>query len=158
MGWRESLAAYLESKLAAAESVEVVNVRGMPAGASNDTVSFDARVHCDGAEFDVPLVLRPERPDGILALRAEDERQIEGVPLNGNAGIEADRFVAGASRHGADVHYFEGIRGPQPPVYVGREPLAPIHQESSASERSSRSSRWSHVYHGSLLLKRFQPW
>ena len=67
MDWRIALAGYLAAKLPAAERVEVANVRGMPAGASNDTVSFDARVTCDGATFDVPLVLRPERPDGILA-------------------------------------------------------------------------------------------
>lgn len=42
-------------------------MRGMAAGASNDTVSFDARVAIDGGVVDLPLVLRPERPDGILA-------------------------------------------------------------------------------------------
>jgi aminoglycoside phosphotransferase (APT) family kinase protein len=103
MGWRESLAAYLESKLAAAESVEVVNVRGMPAGASNDTVSFDARVHCDGAEFDVPLVLRPERPDGILApydvaRQYRVMRALAGtaVPVPAVAWYEPDAAVLGA--------------------------------------------------------------
>ena len=40
MGWREALADYLASKLPSASGVEVVNVQGMPAGASNDTVSF----------------------------------------------------------------------------------------------------------------------
>lgn len=67
MDWRESLATYLSAKLTSAERVEVVNVRGMPAGASNDTVSFDVRITCDGRTLDLPLVLRPERPDGILA-------------------------------------------------------------------------------------------
>ena len=67
MDWRDKLAAYLSSRLSSAQRVEVVNVRGMPAGASNDTVSFDARVFCEGRAIDVPLVLRPERPDGILA-------------------------------------------------------------------------------------------
>ena len=67
MDWRERLAAFLSSQLRAAESVEIVNVRGMPAGASNDTVSFDARITVDGHVFELPLVLRPERPDGILA-------------------------------------------------------------------------------------------
>ena len=67
MDWRERLAAYLGAQLPSAERVDIVNVRGMPAGASNDTVSFDARVTLEGKVFELPLVLRPERPDGILA-------------------------------------------------------------------------------------------
>ena len=67
MDWRDWLAAYLATKLPSADSVTVTNVRGMPAGASNDTVGLDLHVTCDGHAFDVPLVLRPERPDGILA-------------------------------------------------------------------------------------------
>lgn len=67
MDWRERLAAYAVGQLHGADRIEIVNVRGMPAGASNDTVSLDLRVSCDAFTFDVPLVLRPERPDGILA-------------------------------------------------------------------------------------------
>ena len=61
MDWRERLAAYAVGQLHGADRIEVANVRGMPAGASNDTVSLDLRVSCDGFTFDVPLVLRPER-------------------------------------------------------------------------------------------------
>jgi aminoglycoside phosphotransferase (APT) family kinase protein len=39
----------------------------MPAGASNETVGIDLRFTCDGVNFDVPLILRPQRSDGILA-------------------------------------------------------------------------------------------
>jgi aminoglycoside phosphotransferase (APT) family kinase protein len=39
----------------------------MDAGASNETISLDLRVECDGCSFDLALVLRPQRPDGILA-------------------------------------------------------------------------------------------
>ena len=67
MDWREALAAYLKARLPAADSVEVTRVGGMPAGASNQTLSVDIRVTCEGVPADVPLVLRPERPDGILA-------------------------------------------------------------------------------------------
>ena len=67
MDWREALAAYLKARLPAADSVEVTRVGGMPAGASNQTLSLDIRVTCEGVPADVPLVLRPERPDGILA-------------------------------------------------------------------------------------------
>src|SRR5512139_2283725 len=103
MDWRERLAAYLQAKLPSAERIEVVNVRGMPAGASNDTVSFDARVTCDGLEADVPLVLRPERPDGILA-PYDVERQFRvmralagtSVPVPAVAWYEADAGVIGA--------------------------------------------------------------
>ncbi|HNM77100.1 MAG TPA: hypothetical protein PKI89_01965 [Tepidiformaceae bacterium] len=59
MSWREALAEYLARRLPSASSVEVVNVQGMPAGASNDTVSFDARVRAGDEVVDLPLVLRP---------------------------------------------------------------------------------------------------
>ncbi|MBI5657261.1 MAG: phosphotransferase, partial [Geobacter sp.] len=33
----------------------------------HDTVGIDLEVGCDGHQFAIPLVLRPQRPDGILA-------------------------------------------------------------------------------------------
>jgi len=103
MDWRDKLAVYLETKLASAESVEVVNVRGMPAGASNDTVSFDARITVEGRAVDVALVLRPERPDGILA-PYDVERQYRvmralattAVPVPAVAWYEPEATVIGA--------------------------------------------------------------
>ena len=103
MGWRESLAAYLAARLPSADAIEVANVRGMPAGASNDTVSFDARVTCAGQTWDIPLVLRPERPDGILAPYdvARQHRVMRalsrtGVPVPAVAWYEPDTSVLGA--------------------------------------------------------------
>jgi len=103
MDWREKLAAYLAARLLAAERVEVVNVRGMPAGASNDTVAFDARVQIEGRAYDVPLVLRPERPDGILApydvarqFRVMRALASTGVPVPAVAWYEPDAAVLGA--------------------------------------------------------------
>ena len=103
MDWRDKLAVYLETKLTSAESVEVVNVRGMPAGASNDTVSFDARITVEGRAVDVALVLRPERPDGILA-PYDVERQYRvmralattAVPVPAVAWYEPEATVIGA--------------------------------------------------------------
>jgi aminoglycoside phosphotransferase (APT) family kinase protein len=104
MDWRERLAEFLATKLTAARSVSVVNVRGMPAGASNDTAAFDARVvDADGNTHDLPLVLRPERPDGILA-PYDIERQFRimralgasDVPVPAGAWHEPSPEVLGA--------------------------------------------------------------
>jgi aminoglycoside phosphotransferase (APT) family kinase protein len=65
--WRERLLAYLRAQLPSAEALEFSRLSGMPAGASNDTIALDLRVTCDGLSIDVPLVLRPQRADGILA-------------------------------------------------------------------------------------------
>lgn len=67
MAWREDLEAYLRARLAAADDVRIGRLTAMPAGASNDTVGIELEVACDGHEFTLPLVLRPQRPDGILA-------------------------------------------------------------------------------------------
>ncbi len=67
MDWRERFAAYVHARLPAAETVRVTGVGSMPAGASNDTVALDLEVACDGVMSTLPLVLRPQRRDGILA-------------------------------------------------------------------------------------------
>lgn len=67
MPWREGLEAYFRSRLPSADSVRISRLTAMPAGASNDTVGLDLKVWCDGHELAFPLVLRPQRPDGILA-------------------------------------------------------------------------------------------
>jgi aminoglycoside phosphotransferase (APT) family kinase protein len=67
MDWRAALAAYIHSRLPSAEAVEIVGLRGMPAGASNETIGIDLRVSCDGCTYTLPLVLRPQRTGGILA-------------------------------------------------------------------------------------------
>ncbi|MGE0599191.1 MAG: phosphotransferase family protein [Dehalococcoidia bacterium] len=103
MDWRDKLAAYLSRQLSSADTVEVINVRGMPAGASNDTVSFDARIACRDEIVVLPLVLRPERPDGILA-PYDVERQFRvmralgrtDVPVPAVAWYEPDGEVIGA--------------------------------------------------------------
>ncbi|MBI2767043.1 MAG: phosphotransferase family protein [Chloroflexi bacterium] len=67
MDWRERLLAYLRRRLPAADDVTIARLSGMPAGASNETVGVDLRLSCDGHEFELPLVLRPQRHHGILA-------------------------------------------------------------------------------------------
>ncbi|HMO94757.1 MAG TPA: phosphotransferase, partial [Tepidiformaceae bacterium] len=101
--WRERLTAYLAHRLPAAESVELANLRGMPAGASNDTVSLDLRVTIEERAYDVPIVLRPERPDGILApydvsrqFRVMRALQATAVPVPSVAWYEPDPAVLGA--------------------------------------------------------------
>ena len=67
MPWRERLTIYFQTRLPSADEVHIGRLVGMPAGASNDTVGLDLEVRCDGREFSLPLVLRPQRSDGILA-------------------------------------------------------------------------------------------
>lgn len=67
MDWRANLTAYLEDRFPSAESVEIARVTGLPAGASNETVALDLRFVVEGRAFVLPVVLRPERSDGILA-------------------------------------------------------------------------------------------
>lgn len=138
MDWRDRLAAYLAAKLPSAESIEIVNVRGMPAGASNDTVSLDLRFGCDGTFLDVPLVLRPERPDGILApydvarqFRVMRQLATTAVPVPSVAWYEADRAVIGAP-----FFFMERLQGETLPLFwyghshrleVAAEALATIH-------------------------------
>lgn len=125
MGWREALADYLAAKLPSAEAVEVVNVQGMPAGASNDTVGFDARVHAEGDTFDVPLILRPERPDGILApydvsaqFRVMRALASTPVPVPSVAWYEPDASVLGAR-----FFIMQRVRGETLPLFwYGRSP------------------------------------
>ncbi len=125
MDWREALARYLEAKLTAAERVEVVNVRGMPAGASNDTVSFDARVVCDGLTFDVPLVLRPERPDGILA-PYDVARQFRVMRALGRTHVPAPAvawYEPDASLLGAPFFMMQRVLGETLPLFwYGQSP------------------------------------
>lgn len=67
MDWRERLAGYLAARLPAAERVVVANAHAMPAGASNETVGFDLRVTVEGRDWSLPMVLRPQREEGVLA-------------------------------------------------------------------------------------------
>lgn len=66
-GWTARLEAFIAERLPSADSVEVLHVFGMPAGASNETVGLDVRITCDVHTFELPLVLRPQRERGILA-------------------------------------------------------------------------------------------
>ena len=67
MDWRDNLTAYLRTRLPSAQDVVLGQLSGMPAGASNETIGVDIHVHCDGINSVLPMVLRPERSDGILA-------------------------------------------------------------------------------------------
>jgi aminoglycoside phosphotransferase (APT) family kinase protein len=65
--WTETIARYLEFRLPEAGPIDVVSAGRLPAGASNATIAFDALFEVDGARFQVPLILRPQRQAGILA-------------------------------------------------------------------------------------------
>lgn len=119
MDWRAKLADYLSARLPGASRVEIVNVRSMPAGASNDTVSLDLRVHVDGEAFDLPLVLRPERPDGILApydvgrqYRVMRALSRTAVPVPAVLWYEPDAAVIGAP-----FYFMERLFGETLPLF-----------------------------------------
>jgi aminoglycoside phosphotransferase (APT) family kinase protein len=101
--WRDSLTDYLRTRLPSADEVRLGRLSGMPAGASNETIGIDIHVRCDGQETILPMVLRPERSNGILA-PYDIERQFRvmralsrtSVPVPAVAWYEPDRAVIGA--------------------------------------------------------------
>jgi aminoglycoside phosphotransferase (APT) family kinase protein len=102
MDWRERLARYLAQRLPSAEHIEIGRTSAMPAGASNETIGLDLEVRCDGHEFRVPLVLRPQRTSGILApydvsrqYRVMRALQSADVPVPAVAWLEKDTTVLG---------------------------------------------------------------
>lgn len=138
MDWRARLASYLAGRLPSAASVEIVNLRGMPAGASNDTVAIDLRVASADGSFDVALVLRPERPDGILApydvhrqFRVMRALHHSPVPVPAVAWYEPDPSVLGvpffimARVPGETLPLFWYAQGPR--LHAAAAMLAAIH-------------------------------
>lgn len=103
MDWRTRLADYLQHRLPSAERVRVAHASPMTRGASNDTVLLDLEITCDGVDVLVPLVLRPQRREGILA-PYDVERQYRvmralarsTVPVPAAAWFERDPAVIGA--------------------------------------------------------------
>jgi aminoglycoside phosphotransferase (APT) family kinase protein len=103
MAWQEALGQYLAERLPSADSVEIAGAGYIAAGASNETLAIDARVRCGGRDHTIPLVLRPQRPDGILA-PYDVERQFRvmralapsEVPVPAVAWYEASTEVLGS--------------------------------------------------------------
>lgn len=140
MDWRSRLTTYLAGKLPSAERVEIVRVRHMPAGASNETVGLDAEVECDGRSFIVPLVFRPQRRGGILApydvsrqFRVMRALQATPVPVPPTLWYEPDESVFGAPFffmrriEGETLPLFwYGSRSPR--LYSIAEALAEVHR------------------------------
>jgi aminoglycoside phosphotransferase (APT) family kinase protein len=110
----------------------------MPAGASNDTVGVDIEVECDGYRFSLPVVLRPQRDDGILA-PYDVQRQYRvmralsrtAVPVPAVCWFEGDARVLGTP-----FFFMERVSGetlplfwygPSPRLMAAAEMLATIH-------------------------------
>jgi aminoglycoside phosphotransferase (APT) family kinase protein len=128
MDWTERLAAYLGARLPSAERVTVVNPRAMPAGASNETVGFELRVAVEGREWTLPMVLRPQREEGILA-PYDVSRQFRvmralagtGVPVPAVAWLEL-----GAEVLGTPFFVMARVRGETLPLFwYGRSERLP---------------------------------
>ncbi|MGI8926924.1 MAG: phosphotransferase family protein [Tepidiformaceae bacterium] len=103
MEWRERLARWLSVQLPSAEAIRVVRVGGMAAGASNATLAIDLEVTCDARAATLPLVLRPQRSEGILApydiarqFRVMRALSRTAVPVPAVAWHEASGAVLGA--------------------------------------------------------------
>ncbi len=119
MDWRAGLLAYIAARLPSADSVEFSRLLAMPAGASNETVGIDLRVTCDGQTFDVPLVLRPQRSDGILApydvgrqFRVMRALSQTAVPVPGVCWFEPSSEVLGAP-----FYFMERVRAETLPLF-----------------------------------------
>ena len=119
MDWRDRLARYFHNTLPSASAVEIEQGGAMPAGASNDTVGIDLAVTCDERRMTVPLVLRPQRRDGILApydvsrqFRVMRALQRTAVPVPATAWYEPDTAVLG-------VPFFvmSRVAGVTPPLF-----------------------------------------
>lgn len=101
--WRARLEGWFAKQLPSAERVEIARIGRLPAGASNETLSLDLAVYCDGRVLPLSLVLRPERSGGILA-PYDVKRQFDvmralsrtAVPAPAVAWYEADPAVVGA--------------------------------------------------------------
>jgi len=140
MDWRERVAAYLHERLPSAESVAVGRVGAMPAGASNETAAVDLLVTCGGTTTTVPLVLRPQRRDGILA-PYDVERQYRvmralkrtAVPVPTVAWLERDAGVLGAPfffmhRLSAETLPLFWYGGGSPRLMAAARALAAVHR------------------------------
>lgn len=138
MPWREGLTAYLHARLPAADEVRIGRLVNMPAGASNDTVGLDLEVQCDGHEFATPLILRPQRADGILApydvgrqFRVMRALGRTAVPVPAVLWYEADESALGTPFFLMERVVGETLPlfwyGPSPRLVAAAEMLATIH-------------------------------
>ena len=119
MDWRERLAAYLRARLPSADRVDVGRVSAMPSGASNDTVALDLVVECDGVSMTLPLVLRPERRDGILA-PYDVGRQFAVMRALAGTAVPAPTvlwYEPDAAAIGAPFYLMERVRGETLPLF-----------------------------------------
>jgi aminoglycoside phosphotransferase (APT) family kinase protein len=119
MPWRDGLERYLRQRLPAATGLHIARTGYMPAGASNDTVALDLAYECDGHSFELPLVLRPQRADGILApydvaRQFAIMRALAGsaVPVPAVAWFEPD-----ATAIGAPFYLMERLQGETLPLF-----------------------------------------
>lgn len=129
MDWRTTLSEYLAARFPGADSVTITRVGNMPAGASNSTAAIDVEVVAGGMTHTLPLVLRPERPDGILA-PYDVGRQFR--VMRALAGTEVPVpavlcYEAGAAILGAPFYLMYRLRCETLPLfwYDGRSPRLP---------------------------------
>lgn len=118
MTWQARIAAYIHARIPSADAVEVIGIHGMPAGASNETIGFDLSVTVSGRQFQLPVVLRPERQAGILApydisrqFRVMRALKGAGVPVPSVYWYEPDVSVIGAP-----FYFMERIQGETLPL------------------------------------------
>lgn len=126
MDWRANLLAYLRERLPSASALEIARTFALPSGASNETVALDLLVTCGERQHTLPLVLRPERREGILApydiarqhgvLRALSRT---AVPVPAALWLERDPAIVGAP-----FFLMERVAGETLPLfwYGGRSP------------------------------------
>lgn len=126
MDWRARLETYLHRRLPSADRVAIARASQMTRGASNDTVLLDLDILCDGHRISVPLVLRPQRRDGILPpydvarqFRVMRALAPTAVPVPAVAWLESDPAVLGVP-----FFFMARLDAVSPPLfwYGGRTP------------------------------------
>ena len=91
----------------------------MPAGASNETVALDLRITCDGVVMTLPLVLRPQREDGILA-PYDVERQFRVMRALSRTAVPVPAvlwFERSDEVFGAPFFFMERVAGDTLPLF-----------------------------------------
>ncbi|MGH2634387.1 MAG: phosphotransferase family protein [Tepidiformaceae bacterium] len=138
MDWRDRLLGYLRAQLPSADAIEIGRLSAMPAGASNETVALDLAITCDGVTTTVPLVLRPQRQDGILA-PYDVERQFRVMRALSRTAVPVPAvlwFEPGEDVFGAPFFFMERVHaetlplfwyGPSERLLAAAQALATIH-------------------------------
>lgn len=124
MAWSERLEVWLAQRLPAAGDITIVSSQHFVQGASNLTVAIRVEMACDGRRITLPMVLRPQREDGILApydvgrqYRTMRALKRTAVPVPSTLWFEPDPAVLGMP-----FYLMEWVQGRSLPLFWYERP------------------------------------